>query len=141
MALTDLIRKRSADASAIASPAISAKQVGQQSSKIAKLAGIALANFPTAESKLATNNSGMPDIEILRQFRFDLVTAEIEAGCPAQEIQRVNNLAWELMKEDSMRFADAVRTAAKIVAHCDRAACEAAYKDVQALWKQIMGGA
>ena len=141
MALTDLIRKRSADGSAIASPAISAKQVEQPSSKIAKLAGIALANIPTAESKLTTNNFGMPDIEMLRQFRFDLVAAEIEAGCPAQEIQRVNNLAWELMKVDSIRFADAVRTAAEIVAHCDSATCEAAYEDVQALWKQIMSGA
>ena len=72
----------------------------------------------------------------LRQFRFDLIEGTADS---VQEIERVNNMAWEFMKVDEMAFADAIRLAAEIVVSCEVSACEAAYEDVQALWRRLSG--
>ena len=75
--------------------------------------------------------------ESLTQFRFDLVQAEINAGCAVDEIQRVNNMAWEFMQADQMGFDDAITLAAQIVVYGQVAACEAAYVDVMALFNRL----
>lgn len=140
MALRDLIRKRTPGAVASASSAIPASEGQVQPPKIARLAGIALANSPEVKSVSAANDARQPDIEALRPFRFDLVEADIEAGYPASEIDRVNNLTWHLMEADGLAFDEALRIAADIVATCDPASCEQAYRDVRQLWKRITGG-
>lgn len=139
MALRDLIRKRTPGAGAIASSAIPAIEGQIHPPKIARLAGIALANSPEAKSVSAANDARQTDIEALRPFQFDLVEADIEAGYPASEIDRVNNLTWHLMEADGMAFDDALRIAADIVATCDPAPCEQAYRDVRQLWRRITG--
>ncbi len=48
-------------------------------------------------------------------------------------------MAWEFMKVDEMAFADAIRLAAERVVSCEVSACEAAYEDVQALWRRLSG--
>jgi hypothetical protein len=73
----------------------------------------------------------------LELFRFDLVHQDIEDGHPADELHRVNNMAWEFMQVESMAFDEAVKLAGKIVAHAQIAACEAAYIDVMALFKKV----
>jgi hypothetical protein len=75
--------------------------------------------------------------EALKQFRFDLVRQEIEDGHPADELHRVNNMAWEFMQVDGMAFDEAIKLAGEIVAHAQIAACEAAYIDVMALFKKV----
>lgn len=71
------------------------------------------------------------------QFRLDLVQADTDAGQPAEELHRVNNMAWEFMQVDGMAFEDAIRLAAQIVAHGQVAACEAAYADVMAIFLKV----
>ena len=73
----------------------------------------------------------------LRPFRFDLVALEIEAGFDQSELAGVNNMAWEFMKIDGLNFDEAIRLAAEVVTHCGGAAWEAAYEDVQALWRRV----
>jgi|GEM_PF-4981772 len=85
------------------------------------------------------NDRIKPTIEVLEQFRFDLVEALIAAGHPADELNRMNNMAWEFMKADGMTFVEAIRAAADVVGACEIAACEAAYEDTQALWRRMMG--
>ena len=140
MALRDLIRKRGSEAAASARPAIPASDGNGQTPQIAKIAEIALANSPKP-NPAASNDPVKPTPEVLRQFRFDPVEADIAAGHPADYLNRMNNMAWEFMKADGMTFADAIRAATEIVAACEVAACEAAYEDVQALWKRIMRAA
>ena len=74
----------------------------------------------------------------LVQFEFDLMQAEIDAGYPVEELNRVNNMAWEFMQVDRMTFDKAIKLAAEIVVHGQVTACEAAYEDVQALWRKVM---
>lgn len=136
MALTDWIRKRhGAAASAIA--AIDASDSAAHAPKIAKIASIALANPMGTAAASDPDERRQRTVDALRQFRFDLVEANIAAGHPASDIHRVNNMAWAFMQEDGMTFSDAVHAAAQIVATCEAAACEAAYEDVQALWQRI----
>ncbi|MBS0308493.1 MAG: hypothetical protein JSS58_05940 [Proteobacteria bacterium] len=78
-------------------------------------------------------------LEKLALFRFDLIRADIEAGYPASDLHRVNNMAWEFMQTDGMAFEDAIRMAADIVATTQAAACEAAYVDVMALFDRLNG--
>jgi len=78
-----------------------------------------------------------PSLETLKQFRFDLVQIEIEDGYPADELHRVNNMAWELMQTNGMSFDEAIKKAGKIVANCQITACETAYLDVMALFKRM----
>ena len=75
--------------------------------------------------------------EELRQFRFDLIEGTEDA---MQEIDRVNNMAWEFIKADGMPFAEAIKLAAEIVVSCEVSACETAYEDVQALWRRLTRG-
>lgn len=78
-----------------------------------------------------------PSLETLKQFRFDLVQQEIEDGHPADELHRVNNMAWEFMQADGMSFADAMKLASEITISTQVAACEAAYVDVMALFRRL----
>ncbi len=124
MALRDLIRKRTPGAVASASSAIPAIEGKVYTPKIARLAGIALANSPEANPVSAANDARQPDIE---------------AGYPVSEIDRVNNLTWHLMEAEGLSFDDALRIAADIVATCLPAPCEQAYRDVRQLWQRITG--
>lgn len=143
MALRDLIRKRGSEAAASARPAIPASEGERQHPKIAKIAGIALAN--SAKPNPAANDPVKPTVEVLEQFQFDLtdedIAADIAAGYPATDIVRVNNMAWEFMQHDRMTFSDAIREAARRVTSYSIMECESAYEDVQALWKRIRGAA
>jgi hypothetical protein len=84
----------------------------------------------------------LADPQALSQFRFDLVLYEIDAGHPAGDLHRVNNMAWEFMQADGMTFDGAIKAAAEIVASTQAAACEAAYTDVMALFARVknLGG-
>jgi hypothetical protein len=73
----------------------------------------------------------------LDQFRFDVVQSDIDAGYPADELQRVNNMAWAFMQADGMGFEEAITRAAVIVAASQIAASEAAYVDVLALFMRM----
>ena len=73
----------------------------------------------------------------LTQFQFDRVQAEIDAGYPADELHRVNNLAWHFMQTDGIGFDDAIQKAAIIVVSGQAAACEVAYIDVMDLFKRL----
>ncbi len=76
----------------------------------------------------------------LELFRFDLtdddIESEIQAGYPATDIIRVNNMAWEFIKVDGLPFDEAIRTSAEIVVSCPYAPCEASYEDAWMLWRQ-----
>lgn len=128
MALTDLIRKKSAGKSASAIAAIPAIREGRVASKIAAIARIAVAN-PNAEE--------VGILEELRQFRFDLVDHDIEEGYSTTDLDNVNNLAWEFIRVDGMEFSTAIHLAAHIVAECHVATSERAYKDVRGLWRRL----
>lgn len=73
----------------------------------------------------------------LEQFQFDLVEADIAAGAPAAELDRVNNLAWEFMQADGMPFGQAIAVAASIVVACEPAPDESEYTDVRSLWREL----
>lgn len=93
----------------------------------------------------SANDPVKPTAEVLCQFRFDLtdedIAADIAAGYPATDIVRVNNMAWEFMQHDGMTFSEAIREAAKRVTDYSIMECEAAYEDVQALWRRMKGAA
>ena len=130
MALRDWIRQ----GSRAAIPAISANDAYEEAPTIAKIAGIALAK-PTKSESASVATYDQDSIALaLRQFRFDLIEGTADL---VQEIERVNNMAWEFMKVDEMAFADAIRRAAEIVVSCEVSACETAYEDVQALWHRL----
>ena len=100
-----------------------------------------LANRLTPLTRLTPQNHDARDItenskDALALFRFDLVQQEIEDGHPAEELHRVNNMAWEFMQADGMAFDEAITKAAEIVAKCAAVECEAAYADVMALFKK-----
>jgi hypothetical protein len=78
-----------------------------------------------------------PNLEELKQFRFDLVQQEIEDGHQADELHRVCNMTWEFMQADGMSFTDAMKLASEITISTQVAACEAAYVDVMALFKRL----
>lgn len=128
MALTDLIRKRSAGKSANANFANSANREGRTVGELAGLARLALANPNAAEAGV---------LDKLRLFRFDLVVRDIEDGYPAVSLDRLNNMAWEFMQVDGMEFSAALHLAAQIVTECDVVASEMAYEDVRALWRRL----
>ena len=92
----------------------------------------------TVESKPDNLNTTYPidNLEILNQFRFDLIEGSVNS---IQEIDRVNNMAWQFMKSDGLPFNEAIRLAAEIVVSCEVSACEAAYEDVQTLWIFLSG--
>jgi hypothetical protein len=106
---------------------------------VATVAGVAVAKPPNNKTAYLPVKQKAPLADMLALFRFDLVEQEIEDGHPADELHRVNNMAWEFMQADGMAFDEAVKLAGEIVADCQIAACEAAYADVMALFKR-MGG-
>ena len=117
--------------------AISANDKVRCMPKIAKIAEIALAKQDNKQTVFTSAVAAKTAYENLEQFRFDLIPAAIADGSSEQEIDRVNNMAWEFMKVDEMAFTDAIRRAAEIVVSCEVSACEAAYEDVQALWHRL----
>jgi hypothetical protein len=93
-------------------------------------------SFSKSQGGNAANDHKQLGLKVLLEFRFDLIEGTADS---VQEIERVNNMAWEFMKVDEMAFADAIRRAAEIVVSCEVSACEAAYEDVQALWRRLSG--
>jgi hypothetical protein len=77
-----------------------------------------------------------PD-ESLGLFRFDLVQADIDAGYPAVELRRANNLAWRLISGMGYPFDEAMAAAAQWVANNPAHPDEAACLDVMQLFKRI----
>ena len=119
--------------------AISANDEVRHTPKIAKIAEIALAKPKNKLTSFITTVPSKAVFENLEQFRFDLIPEEIAAGSSEQELERVNNMAWELMKFDDLPFNEAIKLAAEIVVSCEVSACEAAYENVQALWNRLSG--
>lgn len=76
-------------------------------------------------------------MQSLAHFNFDLMQADIDAGYPADELHRINNMAWEFMQVDRMAFDEAIKLAAEIVVFGQVTACEAAYENVQALFNRM----
>lgn len=74
--------------------------------------------------------------ETLAQFRFDLVEQAIEEGHPAEELRRVNNIAWRLITARGYQFQEAITTAAQWVVDNPPHADEAAFIDVMELFKR-----
>jgi hypothetical protein len=91
-------------------------------------------SFSNSQGGNAANDHKQLGLKVLLEFRFDLIEGTADS---VQEIERVNNMAWEFMKVDEMAFADAIRRAAEIVVSCEVSACETAYEDVQALWRRL----
>jgi hypothetical protein len=79
-------------------------------------------------------------LDLLKQFRFDDVQADIADGYPAEELSRINNMAWEFIEADGMPFDQAIKAAAEIVTTCAAADCEKAYTDVMQLWERLKQG-
>lgn len=73
----------------------------------------------------------------LYQFRFDLISAEIESEYSENDLDRVNNMAWEFMQMDCMSFSVAIDLAAEIVVKGRVAECEAAYVNVRDLFERL----
>jgi hypothetical protein len=135
MALVDLIRKRATGAEAKANWAIEANHGDDGDLTLARLAPIALA--PTTNDVLAKPQARENVLDLLRLFRFDLVAHDIEDGYPVDDLERVNNMAWEFMQVDGMKFSEALHLAAEIVTERDVVVSEAAYEDVRALWLKV----
>lgn len=74
--------------------------------------------------------------ETLAQFRFDLVEQAIEEGHPAEELRRVNNIAWRLITARGYQFQEAITTAAQWVVDNPPHRDEAAFIDVMELFKR-----
>ena len=76
-------------------------------------------------------------LDRLRLFRFDLVQQDIEAGANPEELERINNMAWEFMQVDGLEFSESIKIAAEIVVSCNVVICEAAYQSVKDLHKKL----
>ncbi|MEM4990885.1 hypothetical protein V8G57_26100 [Collimonas sp. H4R21] len=50
----------------------------------------------------------------LKLFRFDMVQSEIDAGHDADELRRINNMAWEFMQIRHMEFGYAIKMTAEL---------------------------
>jgi len=116
--------------------AISANDEVRHPPKIATIAEIALAKPKNKQTAFTSAVASKAAYENLEQFRFDLIEG---SAASVQEVERVNNMAWEFMRVDEMTFADAISLAAEIVVSCEVSACEAAYENVQALWHRLSG--
>ena len=90
--------------------------------------------FSKSQGANAANDHKNLGLEALHQFRFDLIEGTADS---VQEIDRVNNMAWEFMKVDDLPFTEAIRLAAEIVVSCEVKSGEAAYEDVQAVWRRL----
>jgi hypothetical protein len=128
MALADLMKKGFLT-SVTATPATLATHQGKNRLTVATVAGVAVTNPSKLEAVF--------DAGLLYQFRFDLVQSDIDAGYPADDLHRVNNMAWSFMQTDGMGFEEAITRAAVIVAASQITASEAAYIDVLALFLRL----
>ncbi len=96
----------------------------------------AVPNVPVVPGKkhsteeMPTAKPSQSALHQLEFFRFDEFSDTLET-------ERINNMAWEFMQADGMNYADAIRVASEIAAHCRVAACEAAYENVRALWERL----
>jgi len=155
MALADLMKKGFLT-SATATPATPATHGTSYRPTVATVAGVAVAKPTNAkitstqapandgaglrQTSTTTQSHRQLNSDTLALFRFDLVQRDIEDGYPAEELTRVNNMAWEFMRVDGMGFDEAIRAAAEIVAHTQIAACEAAYADVMVMFSKYKEG-
>lgn len=71
--------------------------------------------------------------DLLARFRLDLVQADIDSGYPAEDLRRVNNIAYHLITAKGWAFNDAVTSAAHWVVNHQPHADEAGFADVQSL--------
>ncbi len=124
MALADLMKKGFLT-SGTATPATPATHKAGNRLPVATVATVAVMKSPNLK---VTFDAGSLD-----QFRFDLVQSDINSGYPADDLHRVNNMAWAFMQKGGMGFEEAIKHAAVIVAATQIAAYEAAYIDVMAL--------
>lgn len=136
MALADLMKKGFLT-SATATVATPATHEQAKSLTVATVAGVAVAKLPKVKNTHSPVKEKSSLADMLALFRFDLVQQEIEDGLPADELHRVNNMAWEFMQADGMNFNEAIKKAGQIVANCQITACETAYLDVMALFKRM----
>jgi hypothetical protein len=128
MALADLMKKGFLT-SATATTATPATHQRGNRPTVATVATVAVTKSPNLN---AVFNAGSLD-----QFRFDLVQSDIDSGYPADDMHRVNNMAWEFMQADQMAFGEAIKLAADIVINGKWSACERAYVDVLALFTRL----
>ena len=89
---------------------------------------------PPKKHKVSQNNELAGSLD---QFQFDLVQADIDAGYPADDLHRVNNIAWRLMTTRGFLFDEAINAAALWVTDNPPHADEAAFVDVMALFREI----
>jgi hypothetical protein len=154
MALADLMKRgflTSVISSATATVATTAAYGRRPTSVVASVAGVAVAktkaNKTANNLSLVRNYTDLHDarpnnnenhlLETLSLFCFDSIQREIDAGCSADELHRVNDMAFEFMRIDSMSFADAIKLAAEIVVNLKAAPCEAAYEKTMELFRKI----
>ncbi len=101
----------------------------------------AVPSVPTVPQKktiISTEVAPTGDLlNILAAFRFDLVEVDIAAGAPAAELDRTNNLCWEIMQADGLPFDQAMAIAASIVVTCESVPGESEYTDVRKLWRDL----
>lgn len=101
-----------------------------------------LANSETPETPETPKKHNVPahevDIaDVSALFRFDLVQADINAGYPADELRRVNNLTWRLMTTKGFEFVEALTAAAEWVAFNPPHSDEKTFVDVQLLFNRM----
>jgi hypothetical protein len=128
MALTVLIREKATGQSASAIHAIPAIRKGRAGSKIAKIASIPIVKPAMVKERI---------LKKLKLFRFGPMAHEIKDGYLVDDLERVNNMAWEFMQIDGMVSSAALHLVAQIVTKCDLVASEAAYEDIRALWDRL----
>jgi len=92
---------------------------------------------PRTPQKHHVQENNQEITKLLDQFQFDLIPDEIESGCSANDVNRLNNMAWEFMQVDGLSFTEAIRLAAEIVIDGRVAACESAYVDVRDLFMRL----
>ncbi len=101
----------------------------------------AVPNVPSVpQKKTIISNEVAPTDDLLNSlasFRFDLVEVDIAAGAPAAELDRTNNLCWEIMQADGLPFDQAMAIAASIVVTCESVPGESEYTDVRKLWRDL----
>lgn len=98
-----------------------------------------LANRLTPLTPLTPEKHHVLEIsDVLQLFRFDLVQQEIEDGYPADELRRVNNIAWRLMTAQGFGFDEAIKAAAEWVISSPAHQDESALIDVMGLFKGLM---
>jgi hypothetical protein len=149
MALADLMKKGFLT-SATATPATPATHRRGNQITVASVATVAVANTEKIRSTTPTvatvagvavakppKLKAVIDAASFAQFRFDLVQSDIDSGYPADDLHRVNNIAWRLMTTRGYLFDEAITAAALWVSDNPAHADETTFIDVMALFKEI----